>query len=551
VWNIVKNLMITGADSRYIERAKVERRKLKPRIPRSRSKSEHESKKLKKGKRMSTPLRSRGLNRIQSSPEAQKKRRGPASAKPVKRRQFRKIRARGGRKDINKGHTVVNQYRVAVEKIFKKHARSKLHSLDDYFSRYEHKEHDLYLSVCGKYDVVPDRRLLMLDNMRTNIKLVFQNHDMTRYDEVDELLAVHHGNEIQLYYDLCEQYGAEKNEIMYTQEEIEKTKTPPHRKKIKKASQKVSRGSSQDAPQAGLFFTDSTFHAFLTEIYGRHNKEMLSSINSLIRNYRGRETELYLKICRKYKITPKALTQNLLSSKKMKFAIGEYVETRISNVSKDTWVLSLITDIKLNDSTYDLTVIDSGEYQVVPDATHVSEDNIRRRQYHCDDFVETRIVYGTINHDLWIPARIKKQNEDETYDLSVPGYENYKVNPEAVFVPTQFIRPILTRQMLSQIPNLRKRTIGDDTSEPPEYLRSKSFHASTRKRTIGEDSEDIEEEVASKNEDFRAMSVPIFKGSDNIGGTAIVDSPQQKTTPLCVDIEGPDMKAAKNAPPIE
>ena len=123
-----------------------------------------------------------------------------------------------------------------------------------------------------------------------------------------------------------------------------------------------------------------------------------------------------------------------------------------------------------------------------------------------------------------------------------------EVNPEAVFVPTQFIRPILTRQMLSQIPNLRKRTIGDDTSEPPDFIRSKSFHASMRKRTIGEDSEDIEEEVASKNEDFRAMSVPIF---DNIGGTAIVDSPQQKTTPLCVDIEGPDMEAAKNAPPIE
>merc|ERR1719204_1985806 len=103
--------------------------------------------------------------------------------------------------------TIVDQYRKGIHDIFKKKARSRLHDIDDLLSRFEGKEHQLYLKICGKYEITPNRKLLVLDDYRCKIRTLFRQHDLARYDQVDYLISSSHGKEAKLYHNLCEEYG--------------------------------------------------------------------------------------------------------------------------------------------------------------------------------------------------------------------------------------------------------------------------------------------------------------------------------------------------------
>merc|ERR1719361_1707064 len=125
------------------------------------------------------------------------------------------------------------------------------------------------------------------------------------------MLAACFGDEEQLYKTLCEQYQQTPEEIL----SLGSTKRTS-----------VVNELPIKAPPKPTANTEINFHNLLRELYKRHNRKMLSSLNHLLTKYRGREQELYLKVCRKYNIKPKVISSVHSNNK---FAIGEYVETMI------------------------------------------------------------------------------------------------------------------------------------------------------------------------------------------------------------------------------
>jgi len=60
-----------------------------------------------------------------------------------------------------------------------------------------------------------------------------------------------------------------------------------------------------------------------------------------------------------------------------------------------------------------------------------------------EEDAEVRVTIGVKNYEQprWVRCIIKKVNENGTYNLNIPNGISQGVNPIAVFVPSEHLRP--------------------------------------------------------------------------------------------------------------
>lgn len=257
--------------------------------------------------------------------------------------------------------TTVEKYKQLISEIYAEHNKEKLGEMDDLMGKYKGKEKTLYLAVCQKYNIEPklpgakkkDKKAADNEKARAErvakvkplICEVYAEHNPSKLDGVDQLLAKYKGKEEQLYFGICEKYGVEPK--------ISKSETQPapegeasaekkdgetdgaggaegdaskeNDSKDKEVAEKTvedksttlataTGGEKQDMGLKSLAKTAArgkgpaavkqAFSDLIREVYREKNPTKLATLDHLFEKYLGQEQDLYLTICKKYGVNP-------------------------------------------------------------------------------------------------------------------------------------------------------------------------------------------------------------------------------------------------------
>jgi len=207
-----------------------------------------------------------------------------------------------GAENGNAGEFGPEQWRQLITQIYTEHNPSKLGDVDALLAKYRGRERTLYLGICEKYRVQPTMELKpmpgagppgqppgsgppsgaaqeeLVKKYKELICEIYQEHNPSKLNDVDSLLAKYKGREELVYRGICDKYKVEP--------------------KIPKIEKKDGEGG--DASKSV-----EKYKQLISEIYQEHNKEKLGEIDELLKKYSGKEKTLYLAVCHKYKIEPK------------------------------------------------------------------------------------------------------------------------------------------------------------------------------------------------------------------------------------------------------
>jgi len=223
----------------------------------------------------------------------------------------------------------VEKYKQLIGDIYAEHNKEKLGELDELLGKYKGKEKTLYLAVCHKYNIEPklpgakkkekkgeteEARAEKLAKLKPLIVEVYQEHNPSKVDSVDQLLAKYKGKEEQLYHSICEKYSVEPK--------VPKPDTgaaaPDGGKDKDGEGKEEQKSDAPEAPKAepakstallpargkGPAALRQAFGDLIREVYKVHNPSKLSTMDHLLEKYLGQEQDLYLTICRKYGVQP-------------------------------------------------------------------------------------------------------------------------------------------------------------------------------------------------------------------------------------------------------
>lgn len=207
-------------------------------------------------------------------------------------------------------------WRGLIRQIYTEHNPAKLDDVDTLLNKYRGRERTLYLGICEKYKVPPAAEVLQsgapvpgppppgvppgfvgapvpgppppgpppaapseeqVQKIRELIVEVYKEHNPSKLNDVEGLLAKYKGREEQVYRSICEKYSVEP--------------------KLPKAQPAEAEGGKKSAAEK--------YKELISEVFAEHNKEKLGEIDELLSKYKGKEKTLYMAVCQKYGVEPK------------------------------------------------------------------------------------------------------------------------------------------------------------------------------------------------------------------------------------------------------
>jgi len=166
------------------------------------------------------------------------------------------------------GEEQVAKYKALITEVYKEHNPSKLDDIDGLLTKYKGREESLYQSVCEKYKVTPQAVKDKEPEATTEAPVESKKDDEPAKQETPV------------------QAADEKKETV-----------PP----AATAAPAVNRGPQQ-SPVLAL---KEAFVDLIKEVYTDQRSEKLEGMEKLLERYEGQEQELYLMICKKYKVKAK------------------------------------------------------------------------------------------------------------------------------------------------------------------------------------------------------------------------------------------------------
>jgi len=163
-------------------------------------------------------------------------------------------------------------WRERITRLYEEHNPAKLGDVPNLLQKYRGREKTLYLGICEKYKVKPEGVESKAAKFKELICEVYREHNPSKLDDVDKLLAKYKGREENVYKSVCEKYKV--------------TPKLPKQDDDKKSSAEK-------------------YKQLISDIYAEHNKEKLGELDEILKKYVGKEKSLYLAVCTKYNIEPK------------------------------------------------------------------------------------------------------------------------------------------------------------------------------------------------------------------------------------------------------
>jgi len=227
------------------------------------------------------------------------------------------------------------KYKQLITEIYAEHNKEKLDDIDNILSKYKGKEKTLYLAVCHKYNIEPKlpggkekkkkggaEDAERVAKVKELIMEVYSVHNPSKLDGVDQLLAKYVGKEEQLYTGICEKYGVESKLPKRVPAEDGAAPEAPEAGTADGAAKEgatpaapggtvaaAAGGAAPEVAQAtpGLKTPVELRQAYselIREAYKEHNPTKLETVDVLLEKYLGQEQDLYINVCRKYKVQP-------------------------------------------------------------------------------------------------------------------------------------------------------------------------------------------------------------------------------------------------------
>jgi len=247
------------------------------------------------------------------------------------------------------------------------------------------------------------------------------------------------------------------------------------------------------------------YKILLTEVLEKHNPSGLNTIEPLLKQFPGKEHQVYIQICKKCGVKPEdpPTAENFING-----APKRGVKAQPSDGKVSKWLIEHGFDKYANQHHFQtmawndflaistkgrlievgvlprlaqdlLTEIETTRKNLLPTypaAKPESEKSAgaeeKEHEFKVGETCYTKVIKGNNEEDEWLNARITHVNDDNTYDIFVVGAKAHGVPPEAVNVP---------RAMLKK----SSETVQTAVPEPRKSVRRPQIEPGTRIRVFG------------------------------------------------------------------
>jgi len=223
------------------------------------------------------------------------------------------------------------------------------------------------------------------------------------------------------------------------------------------------------------------YKARITEVLNKHNPNGLKTVDSLLKQFPGKEYQVYKQMCKMCKVEPQPPTTPAeilakYSTPKVVVNQGGEVSRWLSvhgfdSVSKlPRFQLMTMMDFMAINTTG--TLIDLGvspnhseillneilqdpheKPQMVPQL----EKSPQKADFEVGENCYTKMMLvNSKGGEKWLNARVTNVNDDNTFDICVDNAANYGVPPDAVNVPRKMLKK-LTENVEIAIPDLKRK----------------------------------------------------------------------------------------------
>ncbi|CAE7949118.1 unnamed protein product [Symbiodinium sp. KB8] len=173
-------------------------------------------------------------------------------------------------------------YRERMIKIYEQHNPSKLNEIDTLMAKYVGNEHVMYLKICNKYKVQPE----------PEIKPAEAAGGLTSASAAPAASSASSGG----------LFGSAGG--MSSGASLFGAPSSGGASSLASSSGGLFGGAPSAAPATGPVDVKQAYRERMVKIYQQHNPSKVSEIDTLMGKYVGQEHTMYLKICKKYNVQP-------------------------------------------------------------------------------------------------------------------------------------------------------------------------------------------------------------------------------------------------------
>jgi len=229
------------------------------------------------------------------------------------------------------------------------------------------------------------------------------------------------------------------------------------------------------------------YHTRLTEVLTNHNPAGLKTIGALLKQFPGKEHQVYIQICKKCGVTPvdrptldnfengivKPLSQKPSDEKVAQWLIINDFQKYANKHQFQTMSLEDFFAISSKGKLIELGVLPKDSTLLLSAIARergevdMSEKPLARPNQADFDVGEncyTKIVMpNDKGGEKWLNARVTNVNDDNSFDIFVYNSKEFNVPPEAVSVPRQMLKK-LSENVEVAVPDPKRKAV-----KPPQF----------------------------------------------------------------------------------
>jgi len=218
------------------------------------------------------------------------------------------------------------------------------------------------------------------------------------------------------------------------------------------------------------------YHTRLTEVLKKHNPEGLGTINALLKQFPGKEHQVYCQICKKCDVSPVArptlddFEDGHVKPFKMEPKVSYWLNERLferyakkPQFQTMSWedFISISTKGRLielgvlpNDATLLFSAISKERGNGGISNKPLPEKKV---DFEVGENCYTVLLTTGKEGEKWLSARITNVNEDDSFDIFVYNAKAFNVPPEAVNVPRKMLKK-RTEKVEVAVPDLKRKS---------------------------------------------------------------------------------------------
>jgi len=256
---------------------------------------------------------------------------------------------------------------------------------------------------------------------------------------------------------------------------------------------------SSDLTPAQIF---EFYHTRLTEVLTNHNPAGLKTVGALLKQFPGKEHQVYIQICKKCGVNPedrptlddfengvvKPLSQKPVDDRVAKWlAINDFQKYankhQFQTMSlEDFFAISskgklIELGVLPKDSTILLNAIARERGDVGMPEKPLAQPN--KADFDVGENCYTKIVMANNRGgEKWLNARVTKVNDDNSFDIFVYNSKEFNVPPEAVSVPRQMLKK-LSENVEVAVPEPQKKSVKRPQFQSGDRIRVSGLRSHT------------------------------------------------------------------------